>query len=108
VWNGLLHIFSKQLIKSRANSIELARRLGSVLLPSSYFGTLWSDGLRLLMLFVVYGSSGLHSLLSVPVPDCLPYYPDHPVYAGQVTVIGCLIVLALWRLKYFFYLEPSK
>jgi hypothetical protein len=40
VWNDLLHIFNKQLIKSRADSAELARRLGSVLLPNTCFGTL--------------------------------------------------------------------
>jgi hypothetical protein len=61
VWNNLLfRIFSKQLVKSRANSVEPTRRLGSVLLPSTYFRTLWSDGLRSLLLLVVYGPSGLH------------------------------------------------
>jgi hypothetical protein len=62
VWNGLvLHIFSKQLIKSRANSVELARRLGSVLLPSTYFRTLWSDTLRSWLLLVVCIPFDLHS-----------------------------------------------
>jgi hypothetical protein len=54
-------IYSKQLIKSRTDSAKSARRLGSVLLPNTYFGTLWSDGLRLLLLLVVYGLFGLHS-----------------------------------------------
>jgi hypothetical protein len=49
----------KQLIKSRADSAESARRLGSVLLPNTYFGTLWSDSLRLLLLLVVCGPLGL-------------------------------------------------
>jgi hypothetical protein len=62
VWNDLLlDIFSKQLIKSRADSAKLTRRILSVLLPSTYFRTLWSDGLRLLLLLVVRGSSDLHS-----------------------------------------------
>jgi hypothetical protein len=43
----LLHISSKQLIKSRADSTEPARHHGSDLLPSTCFRTLWSDGLRL-------------------------------------------------------------
>jgi hypothetical protein len=61
VWNNLLDIFSKQLIKSRSNSVEPARRLGSVLLPSICFTTLWSDGLRSLLLLVVCGLSDLHN-----------------------------------------------
>jgi hypothetical protein len=62
-WNNLLfHIISKQLMKSRADSAELTRCLGSVLLPSTCFGTLWSDGLRLLLLLVICGPFGLHSL----------------------------------------------
>jgi hypothetical protein len=62
VWNSLLlHVFSKQLIKSRVDSAESARRLGSVLLPNTCFGTLWSDGLRLLLLMVVRRPSDLHS-----------------------------------------------
>lgn len=46
---------------SKVDSNELARLLGSVLLPSTYFGTLWSNGLRLLLLRVVCGPSSLHS-----------------------------------------------
>jgi hypothetical protein len=61
VWNVLLHIFNKQLIKSRADSVESARRLGNVLLPNTCFGTLWSDGLSLMLLLAVCGPSGLHS-----------------------------------------------
>jgi hypothetical protein len=61
VWNDLLHIFSKQLIKSSGDSTESAIRLRSILLPNTCFGTLWSDGLRLLLLLVVCGSSSLHS-----------------------------------------------
>jgi hypothetical protein len=61
VWNDLLHIFSKQLIKSRVDSAESAIRLGSVLLPNNCFGTLWSDGLWLLLLLVNSEPSGLHS-----------------------------------------------
>jgi hypothetical protein len=59
-WNDLLHLFSKQLIKSRTDSAKSARRLGSVLLPNTCFEMLWSDGLRLLLL-VVWGLFGLHS-----------------------------------------------
>jgi hypothetical protein len=61
MWNDLIHILGKQLIKSKSDSIESARRLGSVSLPNTYFGTLWSDGLRLLLLLVVCGLSGLQS-----------------------------------------------
>jgi hypothetical protein len=68
MWNDfLLHIFSKHLIKSRVNSVELARCLGSVLLPSTYFRTLWSDGLRSLLLLVVCRMFGLIVELFVPV-----------------------------------------
>jgi hypothetical protein len=60
VWNNLLlHIFSEQLVKSRATA-EPTRRLGSVFLPSTCFRMLWSDGLRSLLLLVVCGQSGLH------------------------------------------------
>jgi hypothetical protein len=52
VWNGLLHIFGKQLTKSRADSTESSRRLSSILFPNTCFRTLWSDGLRLLLLTV--------------------------------------------------------
>jgi hypothetical protein len=41
--------------------VEPARCLGSVLLHSIYFTTLWSDGLRSLLLLVVYGLFGLHN-----------------------------------------------
>ena len=64
MWNELLlNIFSKKLIKSRIDFAELARRLESVLLPSTYFRTLWSDDLRSLLLLVVRGPSDLHSKL---------------------------------------------
>ena len=68
LWNNLFHIFSKQLINSRANSAEPVRRLKSVLLPNICFGTLWSGSLRLLLLLVVCGPSGLHSRI---VRGCL-------------------------------------
>jgi hypothetical protein len=45
---------------SRADSDELARHLGSVLIPSTCFRMLWFDGLRLLLL-VVHGPSCLRS-----------------------------------------------
>jgi hypothetical protein len=62
MWNDLLfHIFSKQLIKSRADSAEPVRGLGSALLPSTYFRMLQSDGLRMLLLSVVRESSDLRS-----------------------------------------------
>jgi hypothetical protein len=61
VWNDLLHIFGKQLIKTRVDSAESARHLESVLLPNTCFGTLWSDGLRFLLLLVICGPSDLHS-----------------------------------------------
>jgi hypothetical protein len=60
VWNDLLHIFSKELIKSRANSVESAKRPRSVFLTSTYLSTLWSDGLLSLLLLVVRRSFGLH------------------------------------------------
>ena len=64
MWNGLLlNIFSKKLIKSRIDFAKLARRLESVLLPSTYSRTLWSDDLRSLLLLVVCGPSDLHSKL---------------------------------------------
>jgi hypothetical protein len=47
VWNDLLHIFRKQVNKSRVDFAEPARHLESVLLPSTCFRMLWSDGLRL-------------------------------------------------------------
>jgi hypothetical protein len=52
VWNGLLRIFSKQLTKSRPDSTKSFRRLSSILFPNTCFGTLWSGGLRLLLLTV--------------------------------------------------------
>jgi hypothetical protein len=62
MWNNLLlYMFSKQLIKSRVDSTEPGKCLGSILLPSTCFRTLWSDDLRLLLLLVVCGPSGLHS-----------------------------------------------
>jgi hypothetical protein len=61
MWNGLLlHIFSKPLITSRVDSAKVARRPESILLPNTYLGTLWSHGLRSLLLLVVRGPSGLH------------------------------------------------
>jgi hypothetical protein len=80
-------IFSKQLIKSRVDSAESSRRLGSVLHPSTCFGTMSFDGMRLLLLLVTYRLSYLHSQT---VHAC----PGSSAYAGQVTVIGCPIVLA--------------
>jgi hypothetical protein len=54
MWNDLLlHIFSKQLIKSRGDTVELAKCLGGVLPPRTHFRTSWFDGLRLLLLLVV-------------------------------------------------------
>jgi hypothetical protein len=89
VLNGLLlHIFSKQLIKSRANSAEPTRCLGSVFLPSICFTTLWSDGLRSLLLLVVCGPPSRRS--RIVQPKCL----DRPTYVGQVTMIGCPIMIA--------------
>jgi hypothetical protein len=44
MWNDILHIFGKQLIKSRTDSTESSRRLSSVLLPNTCFRMLWSDG----------------------------------------------------------------
>jgi hypothetical protein len=43
------------------NSAESARRLGRVLHLSTYFRTLWYDGLTSLLLLVVHGSFGLYS-----------------------------------------------
>jgi hypothetical protein len=48
-------MFSKQLIKSITDFVELAKRPRSVLLPSTYFRTLWFDSVRSLLLLVVCG-----------------------------------------------------
>jgi hypothetical protein len=53
VWNSLLHLFSKQLIRSRTGSTEPAKHIVSVLHPSTCFRTLWYDGLRSLLLLVI-------------------------------------------------------
>jgi hypothetical protein len=60
MWNDLLHVFSKKLIKNSVDSAESARRPGIVLLPSNYLRTLSSDGLRSLLLLIVLGPSSLH------------------------------------------------
>jgi hypothetical protein len=70
MWNNLfLHIFSNQMIKSRVDSVEPARCLGSVLLHSTYFRMLWSDGLRTLLLLVVCRPSGHHSRTVLAYPE---------------------------------------
>jgi hypothetical protein len=67
----LINVFSKQLIKSRVYSIEPARRLGRVLLPSTYLRTLWSNSLRSMLLLVVcipscLRSRTVHACLGLP------------------------------------------
>jgi hypothetical protein len=69
MWNCLLLIYNKQLIKSRADSAEPIKRLVSVLLPSTYFRTLWSDGLRSLLLLVVTNHPAFMARLSMTVSD---------------------------------------
>jgi hypothetical protein len=69
VWNDLiLHIFIKQLIKSRATFTELARCLRSILFPSTCFRMLWSDRLRSLLLLVFRGPSVLHNQIVYACP----------------------------------------
>jgi hypothetical protein len=101
----LLHISSKQLIKCRADSAEPARHHGSVLLPSTCFRMLWSDGLRPLLLLVVCGPSSVHSRT---VRACLVLVPRPFGVRRQVTVIGCPIVLVPRHLRSFFCLEPFE
>ena len=73
VWNDRLHIFSEQPIKIRANSAEPAKRLGSVLLPSTCFRELWSDSLRPMLRLVVRGPSDLHCRTVCDCPSCPSY-----------------------------------
>jgi hypothetical protein len=74
VWNDFLHIFGKQLIKSRVNPTESSRRLSSVLLPNTCFGMLWSDGLRLL-LRPSTDRLAIIAELFAPVSDCPTLVP---------------------------------
>jgi hypothetical protein len=73
-WNVFLfHILSKQLIKSRSDFDVPARCLRSVLLSSTCFRTLWSDGMMSLLPLFTRGPDDLRSwtVRAYPsLPDC--------------------------------------
>jgi hypothetical protein len=75
VCNILLHLFSKQLVRSRTDSTESAKRLVGVLHPSTCFRTLWYDGLRSLLLLVIADRPTFMAGLFVAVLDYLALVP---------------------------------